>query len=101
PRDLRINRRAAAPGVFEFFQDHHACSLAKHEPVALQVERPGSFGWFAIVGREDREKIKNRQAEWMNHAMRAGREHNLAIAVADHFSRLADGLAAGRASGQA
>ena len=53
------------------------------------------------MGRQGGQQVEAGDAERVDHAVRAAGEHEVGVAVADQLGRLADGLAAGGAGGQA
>ena len=94
--------RAAFLGVLQFFEHDHAGPFAEDEAVAVEVERPATaFGGSSLRVREGGEQVEAGDAEGVDHAVRAAGEHHVGVAVADDLGRLADGLAAGGAGGQA
>ena len=56
---------------------------------------------LVVVGREGGQQVEAGDAERVDHAVRAAGEHHVGVAAADDLGRLADGLAAGGAGGQA
>ena len=93
---------SAAPlRVFEFLQHHHGRALAKHEAVAVVVERPAGPGGLVVAGGEGGEQVEPGDAKGMDHAVRAAGEHHVGLAAADDLGSLADRLARSRAGCEA
>ena len=99
--EFAVDRGPASLGMLEFLEHHHRRALAKHEAVAVVVERPARPGRLVVPRGERREQVEARDAERMDHAVGAAGEHHVGLAAANDLGRLADRLAGGGAGGEA
>ena len=71
------------------------------KPSRLRSNGRDALCGLVVAGREGGQQVEAGDAERVDHAVRAAGEHQVGVAVADQLGRLADGLAAGGAGGQA
>ena len=71
------------------------------KPSRLRSNGRDAFCGCVVVLAERGEQVEARDAERVDHAVGAAGEHDVGLAAADDFGRLADGLAAGGAGGEA
>ena len=99
--ELAMDLCPAALGMLEFLEHHHRRSLAEDEAVTFIVERPARLRRVVVARRERGEEIEAGDAEGMDHAVGAPRQHHVGLATADKLDRFADCLARGGAGGEA
>ena len=99
--DFAVDRCAAFFGALVIFEHDHRGAFAEDEAVAVEIERARRLLRLVVVLGEGREQVEARDAEGVDHAVGAAGEHDVGLAAADDFGRLADGLAAGGAGGEA
>ena len=71
------------------------------KPSRLRSNGRDAFCGASLRSREGGEQVEAGDAEGMDHAVGAAGEHDVGVAAADDLGRLADGLAAGGAGGEA
>ena len=99
--DLGQRLRPPLLGMIESFEDHDARTFPHDEAVPRAIEGARS-GFVIIITRgEGGETAEAGHPKYMEHGVRAARDHHVRIASLEHAGRLADGLGAGGAGGEA
>ena len=98
--NLRVDARAPRLGMLELLDHHHAGALAHDEAVAVAVVRPRGLLRLVVEIRGQRPAGgKARNGKPAHRRFRAPRQHHVRIAESDEPRGIADGMRAGRASG--
>ena len=90
--DFPVDSSSPLKGMFEFFEDNHAGSLAEDEAVAIAIEWPGRSLGIGVVRRECGEQVEPGHTERMNHAVSAAGQHRIRVTTANEFRRFANRL---------
>ena len=99
--DLAEDLRPPRLRVLERLEHKHPAPLAQYEPVAVTVERAAGAAGLVVAGQHRGQEDEACQAEGVDHAVDAAREHHVGGPIPDQLRRLADRLGTGRACGQA
>ena len=87
--------------VVEGLQDGHAGPLAQDEAATGLVERSAGSGRVVVHFGQRGQSVEAGDAEGVDHGVRPAGEHHVGVAAAEDLGRLAGGLEAGGAGGQA
>ena len=95
--DFGEDGRAAAAGMFEFFENHDAGAFAHDEAVAVLV--PGTAGAIGVViaGGKRAHGGESADAHGSDGGFGASGNHHIGIAALDDAEGIADGMGAGGA----
>ncbi len=78
-------------GVFEGFEDDHACAFAEHEAAAVVRSKGREAVWGIFVeGGQGGEAVEAGDAEGVDHGVGAAGDHDVGIAAAEDFGGFAD-----------
>ena len=89
--DLGENRRAAALGEFQLFENQDAGAFADDEAVAVLVPGAGGLRGLVVALREGAHGGKSADAHGRDAGFGAAADHDVGIAVLDEAERIADG----------
>ncbi len=94
---LTVDARAAIDRVVDRLQHQHAGALARHEAVAIAIERTARLVGSVIAGRQGADRVERRDAHLAQRSLAAPGEHDVGVAVLDDPSGVAQGMCRGRA----
>ena len=97
--ELAVDARAALFRVLVFLEHHRTGTFAQHETVAVLVPGPACASRVVVARRHGARRTEAAHREFRDGGLRAARDHDFGVAVADRLCRLADAMRGGRAGG--